>query len=153
MKNITCDFCNTNLTETSNSVDYMIALKNERIPTTPGAVTDINIEPKMHKDFDFCGVDCLVQWSITLINSDYSLAALNEAQEFIQQGFRAAKNPGLVYQQENEPKRVALLVWFHIRTLSSLTIDSSPMVEPTSSLAVPTSDDDVVDAEFSAHTL
>jgi hypothetical protein len=61
MKKVVCDNCGFDVTYTSNSINYKISLKNERIPSwsESGAVTDMMIYPKLPKDYDFCSLGCL----------------------------------------------------------------------------------------------
>ena len=59
---VTCDQCQRDLATTGNCVDYRIALLNERIPSTGGFVTAMNIEPKLKQDYHFCGWKCLCDW-------------------------------------------------------------------------------------------
>jgi hypothetical protein len=62
MTQITCDGCGQDLTTTSNSVDYRLALRNEVIPNRGRAVTDIHISPSLEKDAHFCDLICLRRW-------------------------------------------------------------------------------------------
>lgn len=64
MKNptILCDNCSRDLSETGNSVDYRLALVNERMPRWDGAVTDMLLYPQIKQDAHFCGVGCLRIW-------------------------------------------------------------------------------------------
>lgn len=56
---IHCDYCKRDLTSTGNSVDYAIQVKNRRLPSYGGTVTDMMIYPPFEHDLDFCGVGCL----------------------------------------------------------------------------------------------
>ena len=64
-----CDGCECDITSTSNSVDYRLALRNESKKPwyaeegmTSGVVTDMMIYPKIPKDAHFCDVWCLRVW-------------------------------------------------------------------------------------------
>lgn len=65
---ITCDGCGGDITYTSNSVDYRLALRVERMAHCPRdhgaayAVTDMAISPPMKADCAFCGLQCLDRW-------------------------------------------------------------------------------------------
>ena len=62
---IECDGCGRDLTYTSNSVDYRLALIVERLLYTPGggAVTDIGIlNPLPSAPKHFCTLSCLLIW-------------------------------------------------------------------------------------------
>ena len=56
---ITCDYCGKDITTTGNSVDYRLALKNERIQSCCGIVTDMWITPCLKHDYYFCSTQCL----------------------------------------------------------------------------------------------
>lgn len=60
---ITCDSCGVDLTTTSNCVDYRLALLNQFIPLAPGSVTAMRAEPILERDYYFCTLNCLLQWS------------------------------------------------------------------------------------------
>jgi len=59
---ITCDSCEKDLTTTGNSIDYRLALKNERIPCRSGPVTCMMKYPALENDVYFCGLNCLYEW-------------------------------------------------------------------------------------------
>ena len=59
---VTCDGCGRDLTHTSNSIGYRLALKVERLQTAGGAVTDVMIYPPLDRDAYFCGTLCLSDW-------------------------------------------------------------------------------------------
>ncbi len=59
---ITCDNCNSDLTESSNSVDYRIKLYSQRMPCHDGAVFDMLISPQIPEPMHFCGLGCLSIW-------------------------------------------------------------------------------------------
>lgn len=56
---VTCDGCGHDITHTGNSVDWRISVRNERIPSRPGAVTDMGIPHPLKQNYDFCGLRCL----------------------------------------------------------------------------------------------
>lgn len=58
-KKTTCDGCQRFLDVTDNSVDYRLRLTCERIPSTPGAVTDMLKYPIIEKDRHYCSLGCL----------------------------------------------------------------------------------------------
>ena len=59
---VTCDGCGKDLTTTDNSVDYLLALMNQSLPTRGPVVTDLGIRPKIKRDCHFCGIRCLRKW-------------------------------------------------------------------------------------------
>jgi hypothetical protein len=59
---IICDNCNQDLSETTNSIDYRLELKNRRIQCHEGAVTDMLIMPAIENNCAFCGLHCLSEW-------------------------------------------------------------------------------------------
>lgn len=59
---ISCDQCGGDLTVSGNSVDYRLALVNQKIPSNSGFVTDMMIHPPLERDCHFCRVACLVRW-------------------------------------------------------------------------------------------
>lgn len=65
MKNtiINCDTCKRDIKDSANSIDYRIAVINERIPSQGGAVTDMMIYPKLDRNFHFCSLHCLREWA------------------------------------------------------------------------------------------
>ena len=66
MKNnqVTCDFCQKDLTYASNCVEYRLVLASEAKPHAPGggAVTAMMIYPLLDSDAHFCGWTCLKKW-------------------------------------------------------------------------------------------
>lgn len=64
MKTVTilCDGCGSDITTTGNSVDYRLALLNERLPLRGNMCTDMMIYPPIKQDAYFCGVGCLKTW-------------------------------------------------------------------------------------------
>ncbi len=60
---IYCDRCLAKLDYTTNSIDYRLSLKCERIPCHDGAVTDMFIRASLDSDMHFCGLICLQQWA------------------------------------------------------------------------------------------
>ena len=59
---IVCDYCNKELTNTRNSIDYCLSLSSQRIPCQEGAVTDIMVLPPIEREANFCGLGCLKNW-------------------------------------------------------------------------------------------
>jgi len=61
---ITCDNCERDITYTGNSIDWRIALINERVPISPDltCVADMMIYPPLKHDCHFCGKECLKSW-------------------------------------------------------------------------------------------
>ena len=59
---VICDYCNGDLTETSNCYDYRILLKSDIIPCKEGMVTDMHIFPHFESDLYFCGTGCLLKY-------------------------------------------------------------------------------------------
>lgn len=59
---IICDSCDRDITYTGNSIDYRLALKNERIQSKEGAVTDMMVYPILDDDLYFCGKGCLKKY-------------------------------------------------------------------------------------------
>lgn len=63
MKDIArCENCNNDISYTTNSINWRIALVNERIPSCGGVVTDMMIYPQLENDLRFCGLGCLKSW-------------------------------------------------------------------------------------------
>lgn len=62
MIKINCDFCESDLSITSNAVDYKLVLKNELIPSEAEAVTLKMVHPILERNKHFCGIDCLKRW-------------------------------------------------------------------------------------------
>lgn len=60
--NVKCDGCELDLTTTGNSIDYRIALLNQRIPSRGGIVTDMMAYPVLPDDAYFCSQSCLRRW-------------------------------------------------------------------------------------------
>lgn len=60
---INCDNCNSDLTSTTNQIDYRLKLMDERIPSQNGMVTLMAMYPTL-KDGSkhFCGLGCLKVW-------------------------------------------------------------------------------------------
>jgi hypothetical protein len=64
---IVCDACGADITWTGNSIDWRLALKNERIPHPGGVATDMMIYPILRKgDAHVCGIKCLKAFVATL---------------------------------------------------------------------------------------
>jgi hypothetical protein len=59
---VACDHCNKDLSESSNSIDWRLELKNVKIPSWNGAVTDMMIYPRIDSDKAFCTIICLKLW-------------------------------------------------------------------------------------------
>ena len=59
---ITCDSCGHDLKESTNSIDYRICLKSERMPSCDGVVTDMMIYPDFDEPLYFCGRGCMKEW-------------------------------------------------------------------------------------------
>ena len=59
---IICDHCQANLAETGNSIDWRLALRNEKIPSRRGSVTDMHIAPALKDTAHFCNLHCLSKW-------------------------------------------------------------------------------------------
>lgn len=59
---IVCDNCNSDLTDTGNSIDWRLALINERKECRDVAVTNMMIYPSIDRDAYFCGLGCLRAW-------------------------------------------------------------------------------------------
>lgn len=59
---VICDYCEKDLSQTGNCLDWMIALTNVRIPSYGGPVTDMNVEKPLSQDYHFCGLGCLRSW-------------------------------------------------------------------------------------------
>lgn len=59
---ILCDGCGNDLSETSNCVDYRLALSNEAVPNYSNFATLMGVSPAIKRDAHFCGVDCLRSW-------------------------------------------------------------------------------------------
>jgi len=63
MNKIYCDACETDLSSTSNSIDWRIVLSSERMPIDNRfPVTDIHIYPPFEGVRHFCTVRCLNKW-------------------------------------------------------------------------------------------
>jgi hypothetical protein len=68
MKQVICDHCKEDLSNTGNSIDWRLSLINEKIPSWGGAVTDMFIYAPIHDDNGnpidkhFCGMGCLKAW-------------------------------------------------------------------------------------------
>lgn len=59
---IVCDSCGNDLTQSSNCVDYRLALVNERVPSVSGVVTSMGAYPAIKHDAHFCEIACLRDW-------------------------------------------------------------------------------------------
>lgn len=60
MKTYKCDLCDSDITYTTNSVDYRIILKSEKIPTNPNyTITDMGIRNPIEGEHCFCSIACL----------------------------------------------------------------------------------------------
>lgn len=61
---IRCDQCDKDLTYTTNSIDWRLALTNEAKAIKPGiqVVTDMMIYPAIKHNSHFCGLNCLQKW-------------------------------------------------------------------------------------------
>jgi hypothetical protein len=59
---INCDYCDKDLTESSNCIDWSLRLVNRRIPSREGPVTAMMIHPTFSRDLDFCGRGCFLKW-------------------------------------------------------------------------------------------
>ena len=53
MIKINCDYCDRDVSESSNSVDYRIVVKSESIPSCGAPVTDMFIDPEILQDYHF----------------------------------------------------------------------------------------------------
>lgn len=63
MFKILCDTCGCDLSETTNSIDYRILLKNEVIGCRPGHVTDMMVYPPLPPgELHFCSTNHLKQF-------------------------------------------------------------------------------------------
>ena len=62
MEQISCDNCKVDLTTTTNSINYRLALVNQRIPCKEGSLTDMMVYPPIQQDAHFCGLGCLKTW-------------------------------------------------------------------------------------------
>jgi len=62
MTKIECDYCNRDLTYTSNSIDYILSLYSKRMMCYDGPVTDMMICPEIEMEHNFCGMSCLKRW-------------------------------------------------------------------------------------------
>jgi hypothetical protein len=63
---ITCDHCKRDLSSTGNSIDYAITVKNRRLPSVGGSVTNMMIYPQLENDLDFCGLGCLKKYFLEM---------------------------------------------------------------------------------------
>lgn len=59
---ITRDACGADLTTSTNSVDWRLALVNEPIPPAGGNVTAAMKYRVIEGDRYFCGIPCLREW-------------------------------------------------------------------------------------------
>ena len=60
---ITCDTCNTDLSQTGSRPAYRIRLTAEAIPHMPGiGVSTVFIKSPLDKDKHFCNILCLFEW-------------------------------------------------------------------------------------------
>jgi hypothetical protein len=57
---ITCDTYGKDITRSSNSVDWRLAVRNEPVPSAGGFVTDMMIYPVIGRDLHFCSWRCLI---------------------------------------------------------------------------------------------
>lgn len=57
-----CDGCKNDLTETENTIDYRLVLKQERIPSVPGITTLRMSHDLIDSDKHFCSMKCLEEW-------------------------------------------------------------------------------------------
>lgn len=62
--NVVCDNCQHEISCTTNSVDYRLALKVKALPIKPGIsyVTDMLMYPPIKEDKHFCNLYCLKKW-------------------------------------------------------------------------------------------
>lgn len=59
---ITCDACGQDLTTTTNSEAYRLALVNQSIPSKGHNLTLVHRFPHLDQDKYFCGIKCLKDW-------------------------------------------------------------------------------------------
>lgn len=63
MLRVHCDHCGTDLSCSSNSIDYRVTVQAEAIPPHAGAVTDMMIYPPLDRPHHFCGLGCVRAWA------------------------------------------------------------------------------------------
>lgn len=64
---VICDSCGSDITYTTNCVDYRVSLRNVSIPREPGrgSYTLMGVFPSLHENADFCGKVCLIKYLVT----------------------------------------------------------------------------------------
>ncbi len=64
---VSCDGCGFDLTDTGNSQDWRITLRQENVPAHGGSVTDMYFYPPLPDGpYHFCGLPCLDKWRATI---------------------------------------------------------------------------------------
>jgi hypothetical protein len=64
-----CDTCGKYLHESSNSVDYRIAVYSEAMESADGVLTDMDIRPDFETPLHFCGGGrCMRDWAMKYFN-------------------------------------------------------------------------------------
>lgn len=71
IRRVLCDSCANDLTITSNSVGWRLALINQNIPSCPGPVNNVMVYPKIERDCHFCALECLTKWLQKYRNSPF----------------------------------------------------------------------------------
>jgi hypothetical protein len=65
-RTLICDTCNRDIQTSGNSIDYRLAVINQRIPSKGGVVTDMWEEPILERDYHFCSLSCFREWAKTI---------------------------------------------------------------------------------------
>lgn len=62
MREVKCDNCKRDISTSTNSEDWRLALINQAIPSRSEVVTDMMMSPPLYRDYHFCGLHCLKEW-------------------------------------------------------------------------------------------
>lgn len=60
--NLTCDNCDSDLTDAGRGTKYRLVLACEEIPSTSGVRTLSIVYPPLKHTHHFCGLDCLREY-------------------------------------------------------------------------------------------
>lgn len=69
--NIICDYCGSDISTTTNIVDYRLELSAVSIPNNSGRATLLHKTPPIDSDKVFCGKRCLANWLVDSLGKDY----------------------------------------------------------------------------------
>lgn len=61
---VTCDYCNANITTTDKMPAFRLRLSAEKLPHTSRAIYAILVHPPIDCDHHFCNLACLSSWLV-----------------------------------------------------------------------------------------